>query len=162
MERFVQRNNLKPVSYNIELKSREDEYGKYQPEPAAFVDLVMEVIKEKNISGRYNIQSFDPEILEVMHARYPEVPLAYLVYQPGIAENLEKLSFIPEIYSPNYQLVNESFTDSVRAQDMKIIPWTVNDSLAIKKMISLKVDGIITDYPARVHSLLGQTQSPME
>mgnify|MGYP006170408321 FL=1 len=33
---------------------------------------------------------------------------------------------------------------------MKIIPWTVNDEEAMAKMISLKVDGIITDYPGKV------------
>jgi glycerophosphoryl diester phosphodiesterase len=30
---------------------------------------------------------------------------------------------------------------------MKVIPWTVNDSGEIKKLIAMGVDGIITDYP---------------
>ncbi|WP_425357527.1 glycerophosphodiester phosphodiesterase family protein [Gillisia limnaea] len=34
------------------------------------------------------------------------------------------------------------------------MPWTVNESEVIKKMIELEVDGIITDYPERVLQLL--------
>ncbi|MGZ5191552.1 MAG: glycerophosphodiester phosphodiesterase [Flavisolibacter sp.] len=30
---------------------------------------------------------------------------------------------------------------------MKLIPWTVNDKNQIQTLISLGVDGIITDYP---------------
>ena len=40
--------------------------------------------------------------------------------------------------------------DSVKTKQMKLIPWTVNDSLSIKEQIDLGVDGIITDYPEKV------------
>jgi glycerophosphoryl diester phosphodiesterase len=33
---------------------------------------------------------------------------------------------------------------------MKIIPWTVNDTEQMKKLVQLGVDGIITDYPDRI------------
>lgn len=155
IEQFIQKHRLKPVSYNIELKSNEEDYDQSQPQPIAFVELVMKALEEKPIHGRYNIQSFDANILEAMHSHYPEIPLAYLVYKPGISSNLEHLSFTPQIYSPNYNLVaNKTFVDSVKKRNMKLVPWTVNDSAAIKKMISLEVDGIISDYPGRVKALI--------
>ncbi|MDX1426916.1 MAG: glycerophosphodiester phosphodiesterase family protein, partial [Salegentibacter mishustinae] len=48
VETYIAENNLQPVSYNIELKSSEDKYGNYQPAPEEFVNLVMEVIQNKN------------------------------------------------------------------------------------------------------------------
>jgi glycerophosphoryl diester phosphodiesterase len=33
---------------------------------------------------------------------------------------------------------------------MQLIPWTVNDVMAMRQLIRLGVDGIITDYPNRI------------
>jgi glycerophosphoryl diester phosphodiesterase len=151
VETYIAENNLKPVSYNIELKSSEDKYGNYQPAPEEFVNLVMEVIQNKNIEQKMNLQSFDVNILNEIHKSYPEVETAYLIYTEGIEKNLALLDFQPEIYSPHYELVKDTaFVDSIKSMEMKLIPWTVNEPKAIKKMIELNVDGIITDYPERI------------
>ncbi|MDT0688025.1 glycerophosphodiester phosphodiesterase family protein [Autumnicola psychrophila] len=151
VEKYIAENNLKPVSYNIELKSSEDKYGNYQPAPEEFVNLVMVVIQNKNIEQKMNLQSFDVNILNEIHKSYPEVETAYLVYTEGIQKNLAFLDFQPEIYSPHYELVKDiAFVDSIKSMEMKLIPWTVNEEEVIEKMIELDVDGIITDYPERV------------
>ncbi|MCR4033879.1 MULTISPECIES: glycerophosphodiester phosphodiesterase family protein [Flavobacterium] len=152
IEHYIAKNNLKTVRYNIEIKSEKADYGKKQPEPEVFTQMVMKIIKEKGIDGKINIQSFDPTILNVMHKKYPKTKLAYLVGEGAIAKNLSLLDFKPEIYSPHYKLLNKASVDSLRILKMKIIPWTVNDETAINNMIQLQVDGIITDYPERVLS----------
>ncbi|XCF06895.1 glycerophosphodiester phosphodiesterase family protein [Tamlana crocina] len=151
VETFLKKRQLPAVGYNIEIKSVPSQYGEYQPQPDKMVELVMQVLNSKAIAGQWNIQSFDPAILNEMHKSYPEVELAYLVSKGGVEDNLKLLNFTPPIYSPNYKLVkNKAFIDSVKAKQMKLIPWTVNDSLAIKEQIDLGVDGIITDYPEKV------------
>lgn len=150
VEDYIVKNNLKPVRYNIEIKSEKSDYGKRQPEPEAFIDLVMKIIKDKGIERKINIQSFDPTVLNVMHKRYPKTKIAYLVGEGSISKNLLLLDFKPEIYSPHYKLLNQKAVDSLRLLKMKIIPWTVNDDKAIDNMIQLQVDAIITDYPEKV------------
>ncbi|MBZ9631268.1 glycerophosphodiester phosphodiesterase [Salegentibacter sp. LM13S] len=155
VENFIKQNNLEEVKYNIELKSSENKYGSYQPEPKEFVKLVMREIHEKELQKKINLQSFDVNILNEIHQSYPEVETAYLVFTEGIQKNLDLLDFKPEIYSPNYGLVKDSaFVDSIKSMDMHLIPWTINEKEAIKKMIALEVDAIITDYPERVLELL--------
>ena len=151
VENFIASEGLQPVKYNIELKSMRSDYGKYQPNPEEFVPLVMEVVRDKGIEEKINIQSFDPTILNVADRNYPDIEIAYLVSKGGIEENLSLLNFKPEIYSPNYRLVkNGRFVDSLRVMDLKLIPWTVNEQQDIQEMLNLKVDAIITDYPERV------------
>lgn len=150
VEKRIAKNKPKRVTYNIEIKSEKKEYGIGQPQPEEFVDLVMKVIHEKQIESLMNIQSFDPHILNVLHKKYPKVKVALLTARAGINRNLRELTFIPQIYSPNYQLVNADFLDSLRAKQIKVIPWTVNEKEDIRKMVDLKVDGIITDYPERI------------
>ncbi len=65
----------------------------------------------------------------------------------SLEEQVKALGFIPTIYSPAYQLVNEELVKKCHEQNMKIIPWTVNDKETIKKLKTMGVDGIITDYP---------------
>lgn len=140
----------KPIRYNIEIKSGADQYDKSQPQPDVFVAMVMEIVKKKEIQNRSNIQSFDPAILNALHKKYPDVTIAILAGDKGLAKNLSKLDFKPQIYSPHYGQVNQALVDSVRKLNMRLIPWTVNDEKDIDKMIELKVDGIITDYPEKV------------
>ena len=150
VEAFIKKENRPAVKYNIEIKSDAKEYGKSQPSPEEFVNLVMQVIKEKKIENKMNLQSFDTQVLEIIHKNYPEVELAYLVSEGSLEENLEKLSFLPQIYSPYYKIISEkSIVEKVHQKQMKLIPWTVNHAEDISKLKELGVDAIITDYPER-------------
>ena len=149
IENYVKSNNFDPVHYNIEIKSEETEYEKSQPKPAEFVQAVMQVLKEKGILSKINIQSFDVKILEKMHQSYPDVTLAYLVGRGEFNENMEKISFTPQIYSPNYKLLDHEKVAKIQQSGMKVIPWTVNEQTDIDKVKTMNVDGIITDYPKR-------------
>ena len=150
VEQYIKVNKLKPVRYNIEIKSEKADYGKRQPQPEVFSAMVMKVIRDKGIEKKMNIQSFDPVLLNVFHKKFPKPTIAFLVGEGTLTENLARLDFIPEIYSPNYKLLDKDQMDALRALKMKIIPWTVNEDVAIERMITLQVDGIITDYPEKV------------
>ncbi|PKD18815.1 glycerophosphodiester phosphodiesterase [Salegentibacter salinarum] len=151
VENYIQVNDLDEVKYNIEIKSSERNYGIFQPEPDEFVDLVMNIVVEKGIKDKVNLQSFDVHILQILNEKYPDTEVAYLVSKEGIDKNLEKLEFVPDIYSPNYKLLkSKEVVDSIKERNMVLIPWTVNEEEDINRMLELEVDGIITDYPERV------------
>lgn len=150
VEQYIKVNKLKPVRYNIEIKSEKSDYGKRQPRPEVFSAMVMKVITDKGIEKKMNIQSFDPELLNVLHKKYPKPVIAFLVGEGTLTENLAKLDFLPEIYSPNYKLLDKQEVNALRTLKMKIIPWTVNEDAAIDQLLALQVDGIITDYPEKV------------
>ena len=136
--------------YNIEIKSVEGKDEIEHPDPEEFVDLVVNLIEQKNITNRTSIQSFDIRPLKVLHQKYPKVQTAYLVYGVGCSDakkQIELLGFTPTIYSPEYKYVTKETVDYCHAQHMKIIPWTVNTKKEINALITLGVDGIITDYP---------------
>lgn len=151
VEAYIEKKGLEPVRYNIETKSTKEGDGIYHPEPKEFVDRLMDVIQAKDIAERTSLQSFDVRTLQYANEQYPDMELALLVGNARDMEsNLEALGFTPEIYSPYYKLVRKKTVQQAREKGMKIIPWTVNKPKDIQKMISLKVDGIISDYPDRV------------
>ena len=134
--------------YNIEIKRNPDHDILLHPEYKEFADLVIDKIKALEILERTTVQCFDVETLNYINDRYPEVKLVYLIMNNNsLSENLSKLEFIPEIYSPYYKLVSHELVDACHGLGMRIIPWTVNEAEDMLKQIEFNVDGIITDYP---------------
>lgn len=151
MEKYTKDNSLPAVHYNVEIKSTPEGDGTFHPKPEEFVKLLMDVIKEKNVWDRTNVQSFDVRPLQLIKSKYLPIRLALLVGDKlPVDEQLKKLGFVPDIYSPDYTLVNSDLINYCISKNMRVIPWTVNDTSAVKNLVDLGVNGIITDYPDRV------------
>jgi glycerophosphoryl diester phosphodiesterase len=139
--------------YNIETKSLPVGDGLFHPEPEEFVDLLVAAIKNGGIAERTTIQSFDVRTLQVAKRKYPELKLVLLIENTETpAQNLQTLGFTPDIYSPDYALVDDALIAFAKQKEMKVIPWTVNEREEMDRMISMGVDGLITDYPDRLPS----------
>ncbi len=64
---------------------------------------------------------------------------------------LSTANAIADDYSPNNDKKNKKKSKIIKDEGIKLFPWTVNDPSDIKSLISLGVDGIITDFPDRVN-----------
>ena len=74
----------------------------------------------------------------------------------GLAANLDRLSFTPDIYSPHQRLVDAALVAEAHRRGVLVIPWTVNDEAAMRALIDLGVDGLISDYPDRALAVVGR------
>lgn len=159
VEHYVKINHLKPVYYNLEIKSAPAGDGVHHPKPDAFVKLVMDVINKKKVTPKFTIQSFDVRPLQELHQKYPKQTLSYLVFNKDtFANHITKLGFTPQIISPYYTAIDSDFVAQAHDAKVKVLPWTVNDEDGMKKMADLKVDGIISDYPDKLVALFGSYQ----
>lgn len=153
VENYTKENGLSPVRYNIEIKSEDrDGEGIYWPTYDSFVRTCALLLHSKNLDDRLVVQSFDVRALEYMHERYPEFILSYLVSvdNPEFDSFMSKLKFVPEWLSPHFSMTDEQLVEKCREKGMKIVPWTVDNPDDIKRILDLKVDAIISNYPDRV------------
>lgn len=142
-----------PVFYNVETKSTPAGDGELHPEPEAFVALIWEVVEREGVAERFTLQSFDVRTLRV--ARRMRLPIrpSLLVADTGqgpvesFREGIRSLGFVPHVYSPDFRLVDEAVIERAHADEMAVVPWTVNDEAAMRRLRALGVDGLITDYP---------------
>lgn len=155
------------VDYNIEIKSLPETDKKFHPMPEEFSDLVFNLIDQYLPWDRVIIQSFDLRVLKYWHKKYPDVRLALLIENlKSIGENFSELGFVPDIYSPDYKLLDKnevitlhSRTPSRDAKSgkkigkVRVIPWTVNDETEMTELKAMDVDGFITDYPDKARKL---------
>jgi glycerophosphoryl diester phosphodiesterase len=136
--------------FNIETKTTAATDNTFHPAPAEFVELLMKVIREKQMEEFVTIQSFDPRTLKYLHTRYPQVKTSLLVEassRSSFRKQMNDLGFTPTVYSPNFLMVTDVLIKNCHDLNMKIIPWTVNDRKKIEELKKMGVDGIITDYP---------------
>lgn len=148
VESYVKKNKLTKPNFSIETKTIPKGDNEFHPEPAEFVDLIMEVVIRKKITRRVTIQSFDIRTLQYLHENYPKVKTALLIDEKVDFEtNVADLGFMPTVYSPYSVLVGKGLVERSHKAGVKIIPWTVNSVKDMKYLIGLGVDGIVTDYP---------------
>ncbi len=150
VEAFTSRNALKPLYYNIETKCSPGTDNFFNPPPDRFVEMIMAIILQKNIADRVIIESFDIRSLQYLKQHYPYIKTSLLVlsYDPKkFREQIKALGFLPDIYSPAYQIATPALVKQCHDNGIKIIPWRVNDISLAETLIRSGADGIITDYP---------------
>ncbi len=156
MEALTEMEDLMPVYYNIEIKSKPKWENSYQPRYGRYARLILKEIRKLGIEDRCFIQSFDPKILNEIHIiNDTDIPLGYLTERPGkLKRHLKKLQFTPYAFNPYYKFASEKRIEDAHELGIKVIPWTVNDPDDMRKLIKRGVDGIITDYPDRLKAVL--------
>ena len=138
---------LDDLILNIELK------GKGTAIPT--IELLQRYFK-KNLLKKKNIlvSSFDWDELLVLRSKSQKIPIGVLIDgNPLIALNFAKEVEAMSINS-DYKYLNKKNVDLVNAKGYKLFPYTVNNEDEMKKLISIGVDGIITDYPDKLKKIL--------
>ncbi|OUJ76374.1 glycerophosphodiester phosphodiesterase family protein [Hymenobacter crusticola] len=155
VEKRTQELDRAPVHYSIEVKSSAREDTVFHPAPSRFVELILGEVHAAGVVARTAFISFDKRALQAARQQAPELPLGLLVEDAEpFHQHLQELGFIPALYGPEFPLVDAKLMAEVRAHDMRIVPWTVNEVADMRRLLALGVDGITTDYPDRLLNFL--------
>ena len=148
VEAYLKANNLPSVQYSIELKRNPKYDNQFHPDGETFVNDVLEVLAKYDIQERIILQCFDIQTLQTIRQKNPKIKLAYLIESStNYVDNMDRLGFVPEIYSPAHKLVDAELLEYCNTQGMKLIPWTVNEVVDLERIMLLGVHGVISDYP---------------
>ncbi len=157
---YIKTHNLGEVNFNVEIKSSTKSKGIFHPKQSAFSELVVSDLKQLGILEQTTIQSFDIKVLKYLRKTYPNIRLSYLVdNKKGVAKNLKRLGFLPEIYSPRYTLLSAEDIHLLHEQNIQVIPWTINLESDMLRFIEMGVDGLITDYPNKARGILDEIEN---
>ena len=58
------------------------------------------------------------------------------------------------IWSPNSSSIDFGAVKRAHDVGLQIVPWTVNETADMRRLIDWGVDGIITDYPDRLREVM--------
>lgn len=154
--------------------------------PGVMVNALIDEIRNAGLAPRTTIQSFDWRTLRIAQQRAPEIATVYLSNQQGANETIQlgKPGASPwlagfdiddysgslpklvkaaggKVWSPNFRDLTEPLVRETHALGLKVIPWTVNESGDMKRLLEWRVDGIITDYPDRLREVMKAAGLPL-
>ncbi|MGN6441195.1 MAG: glycerophosphodiester phosphodiesterase family protein, partial [Arthrobacter sp.] len=162
------------VRFNVETKVNDSEIG-----GAGMESLTRAVVAEIEASGmadRTTLQSFDWSSLNLTKQIAPELTLVALssgdawmgVGKPGASPNLGGIDIddydgsLPkaaaaqgyDVVSPTFSSVTPTMIAEAHELGLAVIPWTVNTTADMTRLMDMGVDGIITDYPTRLRTVM--------
>ena len=162
------------VRFNVETKVNDSEIG-----GAGMESLTRAVVAEIEASGmadRTTLQSFDWSSLNLTKQIAPDLTLVALssgdawmgVGKPGASPNLGGIDIddydgsLPkaaaaqgyDVVSPTFSSVTPTMIAEAHELGLAVIPWTVNTTADMARLMDMGVDGIITDYPTRLRTLM--------
>jgi len=133
---------------NIELKPQNDNSRRL----AAAVMRELEARADVELKSRVLLSSFSTDVLVWAHEQKTPVPFAQLVGADA-PEVLADPRAVGQGVHPHCTLVSALGMDRVRASRVFVNVWTVNECAMAQQLDSIKVDGLITDYPSRIRNL---------
>jgi glycerophosphoryl diester phosphodiesterase len=144
-----------------------------------FAKLVVRAIKAAGLAQRVTIESFDWRTLVLAKKLAPEIETVCLTIESEGMDTVQRKSGRPSAWnagldlaaqggsvpklvkaagcgtwSPFWGNVDGASVTEAHALGLKVLPWTVNDSTNMARLIDLEVDGLISDYPDRLRNVM--------
>jgi glycerophosphoryl diester phosphodiesterase len=135
------------------------ELTNYNSSKDALVEKVAQVVKLHNMESRVIFSSFLPKNLILIKKLLPNTPVGLLCLS-GIGGLFSRSSIYrkisPEAIHPYKSDVTEPFVNREHEHGRRVHVWTVNEDIDLRRMFSLRVDGVFTDDPLKARKLLEQ------
>jgi glycerophosphoryl diester phosphodiesterase len=169
------------VGLNVETK-----FDVLHPDEGAprerFVDTVLDVLRSTGTTERVSIQSFDWAVLRLVRDAEPGIRLNALtntdyleVHQPGASPWLGGLDIddfhdsVPaavsslgfDAISPSHTILTPAMVAEAHEAGLRVLPYTVDDPTTMRRLIELDVDGLITNRPDVLRSVLAELDAPL-
>lgn len=102
------------------------------------------------------VSSFEWKALETVRAIDPEIRVGLLAEKNR--DTLIDAASTMRAYAvnPRFDMVDAAFCEKARARGLKVLVWTVDAAEAMRILIAAGVDGIMTNYPARLRDVLAR------
>jgi glycerophosphoryl diester phosphodiesterase len=130
----------------------------------AFLDIELKVSGLEEITANllrklapargFVVSSFLPEVLTALHERDVNLPLGLIC---ETRDQLSRWRDLPVAYViPHHKLASKKTIDEIKAAGKKMLVWTVNATVEMKRFSKCGVDGLISDHPRRLVRALGR------
>lgn len=145
-------NALPQMQFNIEPKQ----------ETPSIIEPLCRLLRKHEMTKKVVVGAFNSAVLNQFRRACPEVITSasadevgkFLALQTGVpfAPAVRALQ-VPEFVGGR-RLLTQKFVEDAHSRNLKVHAWTVNETEDMRRLLEMKVDGIITDYPDRLMSLL--------
>ncbi|MFC3677220.1 glycerophosphodiester phosphodiesterase [Ferrovibrio xuzhouensis] len=174
---LVRKSGNTAVRFNIETKINPLKPDESAP-PTQITAALVKAIRDGGMMQRATIQSFDWRTLTEAARIAPALPRVHLTIEGTSFDTIQRgrpdaspwlggldaddFPSTPalvkaaggQVWSPFWRNVTPDLVAAAHGLGLTVIPWTVDDPDDMAALIAMQVDGLITDYPDRLRSLM--------
>ena len=125
------------------------------------------MLRKHGLQQQVLVASFGSQALDEFRQHCPEVATSFsqpettwlvLLHKLGLAHlyPLKGVALQVPVESSGISIVTPRFVQDMHNRGLQVQVWTINDEQQMRELIELGVDGIITDYPNRLRSVVGK------
>jgi glycerophosphoryl diester phosphodiesterase len=132
------------------------EMGNYARPWNQLPDAVVSLVQEFQLEDRVLLSSFNPVALRRTRRLAPEIPCALLTvsFEPKCLRKTLARMLQPDLMHPEVRLASEDRIAAWRANGLRVNVWTVNDEKRMRNLVAWGVNGLISDVPELVRSVI--------
>ena len=133
------------IFLNIELKGQDTAFETNK--------IIINYLNTYNFPvSKFIISSFRWDELKKIRSFNKDIPIAILVDSLSKIDDAIKLAkqINAVALNPNKEFITKEIVNKIQSKNIKVYPYTINTPRNIRKMRSMGVDAIITDYPERI------------
>ena len=119
-----------------------------------FEQQAIEMIKQHAEIKDVMISGLNTDVLNKVHEVQSDIQLGF-IYNRTQQEESRHNSPIDYVI-PQFRLASRELIEDVHDEDLQVFAWTVNSEREMRRLLSLGVDGIITDEPGLLARVLGR------
>lgn len=171
------------VKLQIEIKT-DPKHPNFTFAPEKIVKQVIKILKRHRVITRTDLQAFDWRVLQLAQSLAPKIATAYLTSTALSKQMRNPNPKIAGLWSAGFLLKNYNYSipkmiatlggqvwgaeskeltkqnvEEAHKYGLRVVPWTINKVAEMRRMIKLGVDGIITDRPDILQSILKNQSS---
>jgi len=134
-------------------------------EKPSLVEPLCKTIRTFDMTDKVMVASFNSKVLKAFRRVCPEVTtsagtgevafffMVNMVFLGAVYRPACQAFQVPE-YSSGLRVLTKRFVETAHGLNLAVHVWTINEVTDMKRLLALGVDGIVTDYPDRLTSLL--------
>lgn len=167
------------VRFNVETKLTPDRPDE-TVDPATFARAAVGAIRAEGLLARTTVQSFDWRSLLEVKKLAPDIATACLTIETSNMDTVRRATgpspwhaglnlaahggSLPKLvkaagcgtWSMFWRNLTPELVKEAKGLGLMVLPWTVNEPAEMGRLIDMGVDGLITDYPDRLRSVMAQ------
>ena len=133
------------IFLNIELKGQDTSFETNK--------IITNYLKKYNFpASKFIISSFRWDELKKIRSINKDIPIAILVDSLNKIDDAIKLAkqINAVALNPNKNFITKEIVNKIQSNNINVYPYTINTPRNIRRVRSMGVDAIITDYPERI------------
>lgn len=128
-------------------------------------DPVMKLFEQHNAISRTIFSSFSDTTLAAMRAHDPDALTAlgtseFALFVTQEPQDRAGYKAPAAFVQPPDNLVDAALVQRAHAAGMKVQPWTVNSEVRMRELLEMGIDGLFTDNPQLLATLVTETTAP--